>query len=996
MPGAKHKTFILWLSALFLLAPGEAGAQYTIQHFDSKVLPGSDKLYWASHTSGDQYYLAGKRGLVHFDGQTATSITVGQTGNNHTFDQNQQSPPVEDRQGNVWVSTPEGIHRYTPRTRLFRTYQFQRNGQPVTTGYKIFHYSSDDDALWIATDSALWVLTPQTGSYRMISDENSSKFLALSPQQQFIAGVPWGKELSIYELTEGQTVATARRLRLPEAAYSVSFGVADSVVYVGTKAGLGQVRITTDSLLFELIQPAGPVTDLVFDAKKNCLWLNLKRHGVACYNLSSGQLTASYDVNNGLSGVENNFLSQDAAGRIWISITDKGFDVLHPGGETFTNPGPALTGPGSDMTINANGQPLIISRSGVLYTGHPNQDGYFWTADSANYPGGANRLIDARFVRNKDRLIVTSNFSIAEARPGEQTWEVYRKTQTNINGVFLAPDGSLLSLTPQGVKGITLQKDTVVTYPVSGFEQLPSAACVKLFQLGDSTFVLSYQDQEIWQCRFTGPGTYQVTARIPLAGDLNGVVETPDGRRFAGVATGLFELGDTLAIPLLTSLRGQGVLSVETLISDETGTLWLGTKNGLFSYQPHDQSVLYFGEADGLADERFRDISPVRLNDGSIWMMTTKEVIGFDPEHLRQQFVPSEPYLSGIWVNNLPFQDSIQPAYLKYLKQPYQNNTLNFTFSASGLTASPLTAIQYQLTDYDLAPLLASPGQDIRYPKLPPGDYVLEYAAVNRNGLIAGNKSLLISIGKPFYQTLLFYLLCTCALALIIASFYIAGLRRERLKQQRLHEQQARLAAERDRIAGEVHDDLGGQISSILYLSEEMLLTGTTPDNECELHRIHELSRNSLQNVRDIIFALDNRRVTLADLGEQLRGAGEVFFGDRKIEFRCTDAFTRPAFELTSRQKRNLTLIVKEAWHNIAKHARATEVNVDLQEEDDVLSITITDNGVGFTVPRSANGMGGFGLENMQEKATAIGGNLAIDSAPGRGTRLTLNWPINN
>lgn len=995
MPGAKLK-IIFWWVGLLLLGPGGAGAQYTIRHIDGRVLPGADNLYWASHTSGDLFYLAGKRGLLLFDGQQATPIPLEEANGSQRFDQHMQSPPVEDNQGNIWVSTPGFLHGYDPHTNQWRNYQFQRDGKLVTADYKIFHYSPESDKLWVATEGALWSFDTRTSDYAMLSTENKSRFLALSPRQTFIAGLPWGKTVTIHQLNSENTVIRTRHLQLAEIAISVAFASADSIVYVGTKKGLGKIQLGTDTLSFELILPTGPVSDLRYDDSRNCLWLNLKRRGILCYNLSTGKTEASFNSGNGLSGEDNSYLSLDDAGRLWVSIANHGFDVLEPAKANFTSPGPAMTATASDMVLRKDGTVLVIDRTGVLYSGYPEGKGYRWSADSTDYPGGSNRLMNAQFFTWRDRLVVTSDFATAEASSGDQPWTIYRKEQNHINGAFLAPDGSTIVLTPQGVRGITFDQDSVFNHPVRGFERVPSESCVKLFQLTDSAFVLSYQDQEIWPCRLTATSTYRLEARIPLAGDLNGVVIAPDGRRYAGATTGLYELRDDTVLPLLTTLRGQTVLSVETLTFDNEGRLWLGTKAGLLSYRPEDGAVSFYGKADGLQDERFLDLPSIQQPNGYIWMMTASGITGFDPGELSRQFTASQPMLTGIWVNNLPYQDSLRPAYLKLLKQPYQSNTLTFTFSTTGLESSPLTAIEYQLADYDLAPLRAAPGQDIRYPNLPPGKYKLAYAAVNRNGLISGSNSLEIIIGKPFYQTWAFYLACTCVLALIAAGLYITGLRRERLKQQRLHEQQARLAAERDRIAGEVHDDLGGQISSILYLSEEMLLAGTAPDNERELHRIHELSRNSLQNVRDIIFALDNRRATLADLGEQLRGAGEVFFGDRKIGFNCTDTFDRPAFELTSRQKRNLTLIVKEAWHNIAKHARATEVTVDLQEESDLLRITIADNGVGFTDPRSANGMGGFGLENMQEKATAIGGNLAIDSTPGRGTRLTLNWPITN
>jgi signal transduction histidine kinase len=355
---------------------------------------------------------------------------------------------------------------------------------------------------------------------------------------------------------------------------------------------------------------------------------------------------------------------------------------------------------------------------------------------------------------------------------------------------------------------------------------------------------------------------------------------------------------------------------------------------------------------------------------------------------------PAEPYLASIRVNDVPISGNETPRFLNTLVRAYTKNNFDFKLSTIADGNSPASAVEYQLANYDSKAVRVPPGTTVRYPNLPPGTYTLQLTAINQNGLPSGKKSLQIIINPPYWQTWWFRVAALFALALIAAGIYIAGLRRERLKQQRLSDQQARLAAERDRIAGEVHDDLGGQISSILYLSEEMLLTGTAPANERELNRIHELSRTSLQNVRDIIFALDNRRATLAALGDQLRGAGTDFFTDRKIAFTCADTFARPDFSLTSRQKRNLTLILKEAWHNTAKHAAATAVQLDITQANGTLHLTCADNGKGFTSTTSKKATGGYGLENMTEKAAAIGATVSLESVPGKGTTLHIDWPL--
>lgn len=301
---------------------------------------------------------------------------------------------------------------------------------------------------------------------------------------------------------------------------------------------------------------------------------------------------------------------------------------------------------------------------------------------------------------------------------------------------------------------------------------------------------------------------------------------------------------------------------------------------------------------------------------------------------------------------------------------------------------------EYPLEEYDLAPIRVARSEAIRYPQLPPGDYQLHLAAIDRCGERLGTKAISVVVHPPFWATAWFRMAIILVLALSTMIVYTELVRWERRKQTEARDREALVSAERDRIAGEVHDDLGGQLSSIMFLSEELLLTKAAPALSYELGRINELSRHSLDNIRDIVFALDNRRATVADLCEQVKTAGEEFFRDHHLAFSFNGHCTGVERPLNSRQKRNLFSIVREVWHNVIKHARAKKVTMSFDGSDTMLTITITDDGCGLPENPPKETSGGYGLDNIKSRAEAIGGILILTSQPGEGTNVTLQLPL--
>ena len=199
---------------------------------------------------------------------------------------------------------------------------------------------------------------------------------------------------------------------------------------------------------------------------------------------------------------------------------------------------------------------------------------------------------------------------------------------------------------------------------------------------------------------------------------------------------------------------------------------------------------------------------------------------------------------------------------------------------------------------------------------------------------------------------------------------------------------QLRLQQERERIARDLHDHVGAQLSVIAANAQS---TGPVANGSA---LIGDYAREAIQSLRDTVWAIDQSALTLADFGVKLR---QYLNRQQQQHPACAyrldlDAAINP--ELTSAQALNLFRQVQEAVHNAFKHARASEVTVKCRMVDSNLILSVTDNGDGFDPVRQPNGSPHYGLRNLQHRATELQGVCQIDTAPGQGTRVSITIPL--
>jgi signal transduction histidine kinase len=195
-------------------------------------------------------------------------------------------------------------------------------------------------------------------------------------------------------------------------------------------------------------------------------------------------------------------------------------------------------------------------------------------------------------------------------------------------------------------------------------------------------------------------------------------------------------------------------------------------------------------------------------------------------------------------------------------------------------------------------------------------------------------------------------------------------------------------------IARDLHDDVGGDLSSISMLSEaaDRQLVSRPEEARALLRLIGESSRQVLANMRQIVWTLRDTTTASQPAAEplscHLRETAHTLFEHQATRIELDLPDEQRIGGLPTDLCRDLHLLCKEALHNVVRHAAANRVVVTLRLTDEQLYLHVTDDGVGFdpaNVPVGSNG-----IASMRQRAADMGGSLLITSEPGRGTSCLL------
>lgn len=210
-------------------------------------------------------------------------------------------------------------------------------------------------------------------------------------------------------------------------------------------------------------------------------------------------------------------------------------------------------------------------------------------------------------------------------------------------------------------------------------------------------------------------------------------------------------------------------------------------------------------------------------------------------------------------------------------------------------------------------------------------------------------------------------------------------------EKKELEKQVAVMAAqkdERDRISADMHDELGSGVTAIRLMSE-IVKSKMKEASFPEIDKISNSANDLLGKMDTIIWTMKSSNDTLESLIAYVRAYAKEYFDNTSTN--CTVQVKQlPSVQISGEKRRNIFLGIKEALHNIVKHAQATEVRISVESKDHALTIEIADNGIGLHPDKQRKF--GNGLNNMKRRMESIEGSWEIIS--GEGTRVLFRLPV--
>lgn len=535
----------------------------------------------------------------------------------------------------------------------------------------------------------------------------------------------------------------------------------------------------------------------------------------------------------------------------------------------------------------------------------------------------------------------------------------------------------------------------------------------------DGTVWVGTRTHGLWRLR-DGHFTQYTTREGLLSQNVWPLRVEADHTLWAATPKGLHRVRSQ-AVHCVTPRQGLPPPPYYALIPDAKGNYWCYGNRGIWRVRSSELHAaaenpgsgvfcVSYGEDDGMKSaEGNGDQQPnaADLGNGELWFPMTRGVVIVNPDELADNRVRPPVVIEEVLVDGrVAFADGGYPGKSPpkvesgLLLQPGSARELEVRFTANTFVDPEKTRFRYRLLGAG-EEWVTDRGRRAFYTNLRPGSYRFEVEACNHHGYWSERPAAFRFVLPPrFHETWWFYTLAGLAAGGLFGTWHWQRLRNTR-KLQSLEQDQA-LQQERARIAKDLHDDLGANLTGIALQLEVARAQARAPKPvDQRLRESITDVREMVERMRDVVWSLNPECDTLESFGNYLSQYAEERAETAQLRCRILMPDELPQLSLSAETRHHLLLAVKEALTNAAKHAQATEIRFGLRHSENSLTITVGDNGCGFDPGslQTATGFGGgrargMGLRNIESRVAALRGALRVETEPGKGTLLTITIPL--
>ncbi len=359
--------------------------------------------------------------------------------------------------------------------------------------------------------------------------------------------------------------------------------------------------------------------------------------------------------------------------------------------------------------------------------------------------------------------------------------------------------------------------------------------------------------------------------------------------------------------------------------------------------------------------------------EGYVWYVDARQLMRFDPRVHFDTGIGFHTEISEVLVRG----DSLvaRGGNSNPLVLPYADNELRFTYAAAAYLDPSRTRYRIKMEgfDEDWSAWTSEAWKD--YTNIPEGNYRFLVEARNLFGVVSVAEPFHVRILPPWYRTWWAYLIYL----MITVTVLYAGYRIRVNQLLRVH----RI---RNRIAGDLHDEISATLSSISFFARAIQDDKFRGDRNRFVKLISDSAGDAKEKITDIVWAINPEHDDWKSFLSKCRRYVSDLMESKGITYDLHIDQQIPG-KLEMQLRQNLWLIYKEMVTNAARHSNATELVVTLNYRSGLIHMKVSDNGNGFD---AAAATVGNGLKNIRVRAEQIGARLTLDTDPGKGTRWEL------
>lgn len=440
-----------------------------------------------------------------------------------------------------------------------------------------------------------------------------------------------------------------------------------------------------------------------------------------------------------------------------------------------------------------------------------------------------------------------------------------------------------------------------------------------------------------------------------------------------------------------TTSHGLNDNTIYSIQEDNKGNLWIRTNDGISKFDSAKKIFKNYNDKDGLPGMELNGDIYFKNNDGKMFIGYSKGLISFYPDE-----IIDNPFKPEIAFTKLTIMDQVVAVgenspltkplnEIDELVLSYTDKVIGIEFAALHYAIPSKNKYAYKLEGLlDKWIFVDANNRTAKFTNLNPGEYILKVVASNNDGIWCDvERSLKIIITPPFWETWWFRGIAFLSLLIVIFIFY--EIRLNRL---------IGIERTRSRIARNLHDEVGGTLSSIQYFVraiQKEIGSSNSEGTSKYINLIMESSADAQEKIKDLIWTVNPDEDGLEKFFVKFHRYASDLLDSKEINYNIELPSENYNKSISMENRQHLWCICKEILTNIVRHSQCKNVNIKIQFNGKVLDMTFEDDGIGFNESEKEFSNG---IVNIKNRADSINAKYELITFPNQGTRWSFSIKI--